>query len=187
MFQSSIAPKNDRNAQAVTIGASGGVPILDRPEERSQSYFYVNDDWSLVPILDRPEERSQLSEHRSGFQPNCLFQSSIAPKNDRNAAQTAAADLAAEVPILDRPEERSQSAGLRIMFTPVASSNPRSPRRTIAMTGVSRTSIERYVPILDRPEERSQSLPSSRIFKASCSNPRSPRRTIAISRPASTT
>ena len=37
------------------------VPILDRPEERSQSLWEIHcRNWQEVPILDRPEERSQL-------------------------------------------------------------------------------------------------------------------------------
>ena len=37
----------------------GGVPILDRPEERSQSLRQLSRQKEHVPILDRPEERSQ--------------------------------------------------------------------------------------------------------------------------------
>ena len=43
-------------------------------------------DHDIVPILDRPEERSQsdlFDEHGEDFE----FQSSIAPKNDRNLYQ----------------------------------------------------------------------------------------------------
>ena len=64
----------------------------------------------LVPILDRPEERSQC-ELRNECGCEYQFQSSIAPKNDRNFG----ADLRIQedrVPILDRPEERSQSGPL---------------------------------------------------------------------------
>ena len=60
---------------------------------------------SEVPILDRPEERSQCrSRSRSAVDE---FQSSIAPKNDRND-QIALWRFIPVVPILDRPEERSQ-------------------------------------------------------------------------------
>ena len=63
------------------------VPILDRPEERSQSIINSSRYCRVgVPILDRPEERSQFpSCHGAGKTFLCaVFQSSIAPKNDRN-------------------------------------------------------------------------------------------------------
>ena len=36
------------------------VPILDRPEERSQLFVLQGRSIVHVPILDRPEERSQF-------------------------------------------------------------------------------------------------------------------------------
>ena len=88
LFQSSIAPKNDRNIADLHAGwDSCGVPILDRPEERSQSLLAVEALEVVVPILDRPEERSQFD------------QLDILSK--------------LKVPILDRPEERSQCGGDR--------------------------------------------------------------------------
>jgi hypothetical protein len=62
MFQSSIAPKDDRNLRA-------------NPEACLQV---------IVPILDRPEGRPQLGEERVLFI-DLGFQSSIAPKDDRNS------------------------------------------------------------------------------------------------------
>ena len=131
-FQSSIAPKNDRNYTARVGGRRVMVPILDRPEERSQSGATVTYMFDRVPILDRPEERSQSSAmpDRTAL---VGFQSSIAPKNDRNARDERFAQCQYRVPILDRPEERSQSPS--------------------QITTPTRTSV----PILDRPEERSQS------------------------------
>ena len=59
-FQSSIAPKNDRNRNRRRHQQHDLVPILDRPEERSQSVGQMGKDSdNNVPILDRPEERSQ--------------------------------------------------------------------------------------------------------------------------------
>ena len=84
-FQSSIAPKDDRN-QPSFGGVFGfvGVPILDRPERRSQSDLLSSLGLSgLVPILDRPERRSQFSTIAQGVSA-LKFQSSIAPKDDRN-------------------------------------------------------------------------------------------------------
>ena len=62
-----LVPILDRPEERSQFRVSGGryclnlVPILDRPEERSQSrIMYELDLWELdVPILDRPEERSQ--------------------------------------------------------------------------------------------------------------------------------
>ena len=179
-FQSSIAPKNDRNHLLGPTDYLLKVPILDRPEERSQYHVASSGaDGVSVPILDRPEERSQ-SGHSEGPQPTegsnprsprrtiaitveqtrlaaslgsnprsprrtiaiatpppsdpeNEFQSSIAPKNDRNVASMVMKMAALKVPILDRPEERSQYK--RILPDPKSSfsSNPRSPRRTIAI------------------------------------------------------
>ena len=131
-FQSSIAPKNDRNCSRLcAIKPPPAVPILDRPEERSQCDLgrqLARD--RLVPILDRPEERSQwLDRASTAF--TLGFQSSIAPKNDRNA-------------------------DLFTITTFRECSNPRSPRRTIAMQKGSQKADPSPVPILDRPEERSQ-------------------------------
>ena len=183
---------------------------------------------SFVPILDRPEERSQSIPDGSQLQRGLSFQSSIAPKNDRNHL-LGPTDYLLKVPILDRPEERSQyhvaSSGADGVSVPILDrpeersqsghsegpqptegSNPRSPRRTIAITVEQtrlaaslgsnprsprrtiaiKTLIQKAdaigVPILDRPEERSQFEASEAclLIVLHCSNPRSPRRTIAI-------
>ena len=68
-----------------------------------RSYFS-----SAVPILDRPEERPQSLRVR-GFRCPRWFQSSIAPKSDRNI-DASVAETVLNVPILDRPEERPQSS-----------------------------------------------------------------------------
>ena len=61
------------------------VPILDRPEGRPQLFANggeVNN--TAVPILDRPEGRPQLRLVKAFKCALCGFQSSIAPKDDRN-------------------------------------------------------------------------------------------------------
>ena len=83
-FQSSIVPKNDRNLSITSL-----KPLIE------------------VPILDRPEERSQLSGLTMGVG-QIEFQSSIVPKNDRNKTSPTLVTITKIVPILDRPEERSQ-------------------------------------------------------------------------------
>ena len=109
-----------------------------------------------VPILDRPEERSQFRTVESHLQQLREFQSSIAPKNDRNWST-------------------------RSLLYCSESSNPRSPRRTIAMNRLELIESRVQVPILDRPEERSQSDSiHHRRWTLMRSNPRSPRRTIAM-------
>ena len=131
LFQSSIAPKNDRNELNSAVGSRLGqfqssiAPKNDRNDGGSLICRLV----IPVPILDRPEERSQFLISWTYF-PNSRFQSSIAPKNDRNHTVS---------------REGSCS-----------SSNPRSPRRTIAISRVLPDRQTRKVPILDRPEERSQ-------------------------------
>ena len=64
MFQSSIAPKDDRNAIVARLWLSRtGVPILDRPEGRPQpSQVLQTAQSQAVPILDRPEGRPQRLE-----------------------------------------------------------------------------------------------------------------------------
>ena len=108
-----------------------------------------------VPILDRPEERSQFW---MGY----------------------AAAVQDDVPILDRPEERSQSP----RFTPWTrprSSNPRSPRRTIAIYLIG---VRRYIHSSSNPRSPRRTIAIGGYFTTSLcftgSNPRSPRRTIAI-------
>ena len=84
-FQSSIAPKSDRNlCDLAGFEFNALVPILDRPEERPQ-YLWQGKDLvrGKVPILDRPEERPQFKQSLNLFDRK-LFQSSIAPKSDRN-------------------------------------------------------------------------------------------------------
>ena len=63
-FQSSIAPKDDRN--------------LDQLDRESEAIA------ALVSILDRPEGRSQPFHCPIWQSLRTLFQSSIAPKDDRN-------------------------------------------------------------------------------------------------------
>ena len=110
------------------------VPILDRPEERSQFKEMIQlGKTDQVPILDRPEERSQSAD-RAYLPSHPVFQSSIAPKNDRNDFHMALKLAKAFVPILDRPEERSQFEVL-VRGCGFECSNPRSPRRTIAIEG----------------------------------------------------
>ena len=109
------------------------VPILDRPEERSQSppgnILGPNQEFqsSIAPKNDRNSWPQIQILKRPGW-----FQSSIAPKNDRNSLKVKASSMTYLVPILDRPEERSQLPGKEFVTAP------------------------RLVPILDRPEERSQ-------------------------------
>ena len=84
------------------------------------------------------------------------FQSSIAPKDDRNVGEFLAI-AALLVSILDRPEGRPQPGLLPTLSTVPRCFNPRSPRRTTA-TGIVRDtlSIKPVVSILDRPEGRPQ-------------------------------
>ena len=109
-FQSSIAPKNDRNDIFSQIPHRSRKRSNPRSPRRTIAIRFCARSPSArdVPILDRPEERSQLISLGSR-------------RNQQN------------VPILDRPEERSQS---RSPLSPnlYPSSNPRSPRRTIAMS-----------------------------------------------------
>ena len=86
-----------------------GVPILDRPEERPQwDSGVVPLIFDTVPILDRPEERPQFDRFGVTEFQRITFQSSIAPKSDRNCGFQFLFCLARQVPILDRPEERPQ-------------------------------------------------------------------------------
>ena len=107
-------PRSPRKTIAISDLMSNGitqssVPILDRPERRSQWCLLstCTKIETIVPILDRPERRSQ------SFLACNTVQSTY-------------------VPILDRPERRSQYVSQRLS---VAShgSNPRSPRKTIAI------------------------------------------------------
>ena len=129
-------PRSPRRTIAINGQKSKGdgdkVPILDRPEERSQSKDISEyNETPQVPILDRPEERSQYPIGR-------LSRSFL------------------HVPILDRPEERSQYLTSTSITDDRCSSNPRSPRRTIAIWTRFQRRKSLTVPILDRPEERSQ-------------------------------
>ena len=106
------------------------VPILDRPEERSQYDPRIPIDRATVFQSSIAPKNDRNLQGVWGFH-LLRFQSSIAPKNDRNSAFDRLVAIA-DVPILDRPEERSQSChtlGLINSFR----SNPRSPRRTIAI------------------------------------------------------
>ena len=158
MFQSSIAPKGNRNPRRLLKScASRTVPILDRPERQSQS-----------PTQPQPPTDP------------CEFQSSIAPKGNRNSIKSSTIPAALFVPILDRPERQSQSIivdlntielvpildrperqsqflGWMARSRLIVSSNPRSPRKAIAI----------------RPWLRSTDRTRS-------SNPRSPRKAIAM-------
>ena len=181
------------------------VPILDRPEGRPQPETTSTPTPGTVPILDRPEGRPQhasliwqmgsLSSNprsprratatrypphpalrptlfqssiapkgdRNGLPSSLptedfLFQSSIAPKGDRNLIVHYTTKTGLPVPILDRPEGRPQHP------VPVLCNH------------------EWVVPILDRPEGRPQHNDfSERVLPHPCSNPRSPRRATATS------
>ena len=86
MFQSSIAPKNDRNIEVpqhplrTAMFQSSIAPKNDRNVVLKRSSPIK----AGVPILDRPEERSQLPSLWVSVAQSGMFQSSIAPKNDRN-------------------------------------------------------------------------------------------------------
>ena len=135
------------------------VPILDRPEERPQCPWNLDTPCRCrVPILDRPEERPQ-SEIPGYWMFFWRFQSSIAPKSDRNVDKVRVYSIAPTVPILDRPEERPQCRGRLIVPIAGICSNPRSPRRATAIH-----------------------LDTQRLAPYRCSNPRSPRRATAIDR-----
>ena len=61
MFQSSIAPKDDRNFDFQDLLESPQVSILDRPEGRPQpAGRFLTIAQRKVSILDRPEGRPQL-------------------------------------------------------------------------------------------------------------------------------
>ena len=166
----------------ILLSSSCTVPILDRPEERSQwaclgraiGRFLSSNPRSSrrtiaisravhvrcfgwrVPILDRPEERSQCFVDCS-FTKRFGFQSSIVPKNDRNPIRQKQYDKPDKVPILDRPEERSQSDLLSMPMNAEdmfqSSIVPKNDRNFGSRLSVA---SKRSVPILDRPEERSQ-------------------------------
>ena len=100
-------PEERPQSKSVEVGGSVSVPILDRPEERPQWKMSHHNRSGAVPILDRPEERPQSQDNikvgaklcsnprsprrataipvfSSAKQVNEAFQSSIAPKSDRN-------------------------------------------------------------------------------------------------------
>ena len=135
-----------------------GVPILDRPERRSQSGLCVDVhrkygfQSSIAPKDDRnsmlilrlkpkycsnprsPRKTIAIVPTKINPPPRCPFQSSIAPKDDRNWVIDFGR-LGLIVPILDRPERRSQSFPTSDRRSTVPqSSNPRSPRKTIAIS-----------------------------------------------------
>ena len=88
------------------------VPILDRPEERSQSNYRLGG--SVITRSSNPRSPRRTIAIRLIFPRSLIilsFQSSIAPKNDRNSIGTYHLHPRT-VPILDRPEERSQSLEL---------------------------------------------------------------------------
>ena len=87
----------------------------------------------MVPILDRPEGRPQPETAPYGTKWAPLFQSSIAPKGDRNQQQSQQSHPP-KVPILDRPEGRPQ------------------------LTSAEHLQAAQPVPILDRPEGRPQQI-----------------------------
>ena len=157
MFQSSIAPKDDRNPPPGPNPIFPYVPILDRPERRSQ-YQSRKSRLSPQSFQSSIAPKDDRNTPRLGqCQSNCLFQSSIAPKDDRNLIWGTIA-MGDCVPILDRPERRSQCPIRRSIVLSMKRSNPRSPRKTIAIHD-GETCADRVigVPILDRPERRSQS------------------------------
>ena len=131
------------------------VPILDRPERRSQSPIPtpapqpISFQSSIAPKDDRNMSLT-MTAHMT------LFQSSIAPKDDRNLLRLPLRVSISFVPILDRPERRSQFVKATLKGIDKFCSNPRSPRKTIAINPIEPLPVRRYVPILDRPERRSQ-------------------------------
>ena len=129
-FQSSIAPKSDRNT--IVIMVWGFFPFQS----------------SIAPKSDRNQE----GQHCKNLKP--MFQSSIAPKSDRNI-HVPSTHSTRIVPILDRPEERPQWRAIESSAVEKGS-NPRSPRRATAIPNPDHRWSEQFVPILDRPEERPQ-------------------------------
>ena len=115
------------------IGISSGiVSILDRPEGRPQQLDILTGSIpNLVSILDRPEGRPQQANFDREKQEIDKFQSSIAPKDDRNYIC-------------------STFTQKNLCF------NPRSPRRTTATLPEISLSLDKLVSILDRPEGRPQ-------------------------------
>ena len=134
MFQSSIVPKNDRNAVAPL---SCNCHNLSRSNPRSSrrtiamgfskpSFFKLSVfQSSIVPKNDRNDRWDPIHRVENGSNPRSSrrtiampggmdelrrimkFQSSIVPKNDRNSSESKLS-AGLSVPILDRPEERSQ-------------------------------------------------------------------------------
>ena len=83
-FQSSIAPKSDRNCAEFNLW--GRVFLFQSsiaPKSDRNQHVIPVDELHIVPILDRPEERPQFIG-RSSSLAVWMFQSSIAPKSDRN-------------------------------------------------------------------------------------------------------
>ena len=76
-------PEERPQCQVSHCGAFICVPILDRPEERPQLVAFLRWLKGWVPILDRPEERPQSTPNGTKLR-TAEFQSSIAPKSDRN-------------------------------------------------------------------------------------------------------
>ena len=86
-FQSSIAPKSDRNARLAHDSEDGRtVPILDRPEERPQWRSCLGERPYVGSNPRSPRRATAIISHLRHLL-GCQFQSSIAPKSDRNCSQ----------------------------------------------------------------------------------------------------
>ena len=133
-FQSSIAPKSDRNPLGGLVVGCVVVPILDRPEERPQSGVPgVSGLWSFwFQSSIAPKSDRNLCAVRSRFE-NRLFQSSIAPKSDRNSiAHVALSDRLKFQSSIAPKSDRNRSGAIKTVDR--KGSNPRSPRRATAIS-----------------------------------------------------
>ena len=180
------------------------VSILDRPEGRSQHFLLPFPQTLFRCFNPRSPRRTIATQHTAtateskgnSFNPrsprrtiatliqqllrlNILFQSSIAPKDDRNKVNLLDCKpiplfQSSIAPKDDRNLSVYSKRSLIICF------NPRSPRRTIATVMRIDDLQLTCVSILDRPEGRSQLVNLDLgLAQLPGFNPRSPRRTIA--------
>ena len=159
-------PRSPRKAIAIlavsSISATSIVPILDRPERQSQCAIGVATPWEIVfqssiapkgnrnsprqlhqaiesvPILDRPERQSQCGWKRS-IMANRGFQSSIAPKGNRN--DLPGSSLFVILSSNPRSPRKAIAMSSPMHSKPLRSSNPRSPRKAIAIRHYSDPSL----------------------------------------------
>ena len=159
MFQSSIAPKNDRNLMIYWLDCeisqpfqSSIAPKNDRNHAHQKHPLYRG-----VPILDRPEERSQLLRacSRSLFK---KFQSSIAPKNDRNRSAVLSwiQTVWFQSSIAPKNDRNRWPRPQRLEYAPSSFQSSIAPKNDRNFEARERSGFIDRVPILDRPEERSQ-------------------------------